>query len=483
MENFSRLQGQTGAALLITLIALVIFSILGLFMTLSATTDLNISDNYESQLQATYAAIAGLNHARALLRGLPFDDPLKGPDGAYDKGTTYMAYAKGYAFRSPLPLLTGQSLNILDPSSDVSGFPDNGLINTGFYESANGTELIPLTGISMVAPNPYGLGSILTSRYFVKVSDNNGDTAEIAGDSQDNPFVDGDGTIIVRSMGIARTMSEVTGLVRRLNSVAVFEARFRRLSTWNLGPALTILGDGVTAAFSGSYEISGGLSPGIGTIDTVPGDTIFLDQIIRAAAGGSGSVSGAGQPNPSVQEIAGQVQSNPDQSLLLDPRYLWDFIHSQSPKWADIFFDGSQNWLSGVPYVGSYDSAKPPNAPGQDPKITVVNGDLQVSDGFSGGGLLIVTGDFSCSGSYAYSGLVLVIGSGNLTASGSGQGIEGGLVAAKLVDVSGTYVFGAPSLSIGNSSRFTSNKDVVKMAIALIPAAQISFREIAGSDP
>ncbi len=483
MENSCKLSGQTGAALLITLVALLIFSLLGLYMTLNATTDLNISDNYENQLQATYAAMAGLNHARALLRGLAFNDLLKGPDGAYDKSTTYMAQAKSYEFRNPLPLLIAQALNILNPASDVLKFQDDGLINTGFFEGSNGIELIPLTGISMAAPNPYGFGSILTSRYFVKVSDNNGEAAEIAGDVQDNPFIDGDGTVIVRSIGVARTMSEVAGLVRRLNSIAVFEARFRRLSTWNPGPALTVLGDGVNAVFSGSYEVSGGLFPGIGTIDTNPGDMVFPDQIIRAAAGGSGIISGAGQPNPSVLEIASQVSSDPDQALLLNPRYLWNFIHNRAPKIADNFFDGSQNWLGGAPYVGSYDSTSPPNAPGQDPKITMVNGDLQVADGFHGGGLLIVTGDFSCSGSYAFSGLVLVIGSGNLTATGSGQGIEGGLFISKLADAGGAIVFGAPSLSISNSSRFASNIDVVKMAIALIPAEQISFREIAGSDP
>ncbi len=484
MKNSFGLPDETGVALLVTLIALLLFSLLGFYMILNATTGLHISDNYESQLQATYAALAGLNHAGALIRGLAFDDLLKGPDGAYNTSPAYLAEAKGYGFRHPLPLTTAHALNIFDPSLDVSGISDDGLISTGFYGGTNGIALIPMTGVSQVAPDPYGSGEILTSRYFVKVADNNGDASEIAGDSDDNPFVDGDGIVIIRSMGVAKTISDVTGLIPRLNSVAVFEARFKRRSTWNPGPALVVLGAGVNASFSGAYEISGGLSPGIGTIDTSPEDGVFPDQIIREAAGVGGSITGGGQPNPSVQEISGPISSNPDQALLLDPRYLRDFIQHQAPRMADYYYDGSQYWPDGsAPYTGSYDITKPVNAPGQDPKITVVNGNLQVTGSFFGGGLLIVTGDLSCSGPYAYNGLVLVIGSGSLIADGSGQGIEGGLFLANLASIGEEIVFGTASLSISGTSRFSSNRDAVKMAIGLIPASQISFREIAGLDP
>jgi hypothetical protein len=52
-----------------------------------------------------------------------------------------------------------------------------------------------------------------------------------------------------------------------------------------------------------------------------------------------------------------------------------------------------------------------------------------------------------------------------------------------LIDQGGAIVFGTPGLSITGTSRFVSNKDAVKMALSLIPVSQISFREIAGSDP
>jgi hypothetical protein len=366
----------------------------------------------------------------------------------------------------------------------MATIPDDGLINTGFYGGVGGTILIPKTGIALFAPNPYGAGTIVTSRYFTKVTDNNGDPSEIAGDPEDNPFIDGDGIIIVRSMGVSKTISENSGLISRRNSVAVFETRLKRLSTWNLGPALVVLGSNVNAAFSGSYEISGGASPGIGAIDTALADSIFPDRIIQLAAGTGGNISGGSLPKPSVSDITGQASGNRDQSLLLDPGYLWDFVYHQAPGIADNYFNGSQNWQSGsAPYLGAYDNSEALNAPGQDARITVVNGDLQITGSISGGGLLIVTGNFSCSGSYSFNGLVLVIGSGGLTADGSGQGIDGGMMIANLQNAGGNITFGTPSISIGGNSRFASNRNAVQMAIGLIPASQISFREIAGTDP
>jgi hypothetical protein len=109
MSNPPRPPDETGVALLIALIALSLFSILGLYMTLNATTGLQISDNHESYIQATYAAHSGLNHARVLLRGLAFNDLLKGPDGAYDENPSYLEEARSFKFRNPVPLAMARS--------------------------------------------------------------------------------------------------------------------------------------------------------------------------------------------------------------------------------------------------------------------------------------------------------------------------------------------------------------------------------------
>ena len=475
---------ESGVALLLTLLALTLLSLLGFFLSFSATTGVKISDNYESQVQATYASLAGLNHARALVRGLAFDGILNGPDGIHDTSIAYMSGARGFEFRNPLPLTTALRVEIADPSPYLSGISDDGWINTGFCEGVSGTPLIPGAGILQESPNPYGPGLVPISRYFVKVSDNNGEASEVAGDAADSPFVDGDGIVIVRSLGIARTIPNAVGGIPRRNSVAVFEARLKRYSTWDPGPALVVIGPQSNARFSGAFEISGGPSPGIGTIDTVPGDAVFPDLAIRAAAGSGEGITGANDPVPSIRDITMQASSNADQRLLLNPGYLWDFVRNRAPRISDSFHEGNQSWVGGAaPYLGSCDASKPWNTQGQDPRITVVHGDLEMSGDISGGGLLVVTGNFSYSGSFVFSGLIIVAGSGQFTAAGAGAGIEGCIIVANLISAGGSITFGSSGISIGANSRIVSNRESVRMAIGLIPASQISFREIAGSDP
>jgi hypothetical protein len=470
--------------LILALLILVLLSLLGLFMSISATTSVQISDNYEAELQATYAALAGVNHARVLLRGVEFDALLKGPDGFFDPGAVYQAEAKSYRFRMPLPLAIARTLSIADPAADVATIPDDGIMSTGVYAATAGIALIPKEGISQPVPNPYGAGAITSARYFVKVTDNNGESSETSGDTADSPSRDGDGIVIVRSMGVSKTMSERLGAILQQNSVAVFETRLKRLSTWRLGSALVALGSQVIADFDGAFEIAGGAFPGIATVDTDPTDGIFPDQILRGAVAGVGSITGGGIADPSIRDVTRQVSQDGDQARLLQPGYLWEFAFNKAPRLADSFFSGNQDWLgASAPYLGSYNPAEPSNAPDQDPRITVVNGDLRVSNGVSGGGLLIVTGSFSCSGSFSYSGLILVIGSGNLMLTGTGAVIEGGLFTANLLNSGGSIVFGASRISINGNSRVNSNDGALRMAISLIPPTQLSFREIAGSDP
>ncbi len=475
------ISNESGSALLLTLVAILLLSLLGLFIAIDANTGVKISDNYETQVQATYAALAGLNHARALIRGIPIDDLLKGPDGVYNNTPAYLIQARKFDFRNALPLATLYGLDVSSPIISTTGIFDDGIISTGFYNGVDGTALIPLAGIGLQAANPYGAGMLVTARYFVKVTDNNGEASELSGDSSDNPFLDGDGVVISRSIGVSRTFSETVGPVARLNSIAVFEARFKRILAFDVGPALVVLGSKVNASFSGTYEIWGDKFAGVGTIDTDLADSSMPDATIASAAGLSGNITGGGWPAPSVQDISAAVFSSNSKSPLMNPQFLWDFVYTRAPRFADFFFSGNQHWSGGAaPYGGAYDIAKPWNAPGQDPKVTVVHGDLTIDGNYSGGGLLIVTGALSYSGHFAFNGLVLAMGSGVVNADGLGPGIQGGLIAAALA---GKTSFGSPTISIGAASKIFSNGDAVKTAASLIPVSQISFREITGLDP
>jgi hypothetical protein len=75
-----------------------------------------------------------------------------------------------------------------------------------------------------------------------------------------------------------------------------------------------------------------------------------------------------------------------------------------------------------------------------------------------------------------------VIGSGRLSLSGQTE-IAGSIYVANVIRENGNLRFGATALSIGGDAKIFADKKAVQMALELLPASQISFREIAGSDP
>ncbi len=67
------------------------------------------------------------------------------------------------------------------------------------------------------------------------------------------------------------------------------------------------------------------------------------------------------------------------------------------------------------------------------PQVNVVQGDLNVSGGLTGAGILLVTGTLTMSGNPSYDGLILVIGKGALVKNGGGNGtVDGAMLVANL---------------------------------------------------
>jgi hypothetical protein len=478
---------EEGLATLIALIALAIFSLLSFYMAFGAKTELRISDNHESEVQATFAARAGLTHARELIRGLQYNDLLCGPDGAFNNTAGYLSAARTFAFRNPVPWATARTLNILSPASSLTGLADDGLVNTGKYNTTNGTPLVPLTGIAETAPNPYGAGTITTARYFVKVTDNNGEVTE-----DNNPFNDVDNIIIVRSMGVAQTISQtIAGTVRR-NSVAVVETRFRMRTTFDLDAPFVVEGPDVAPSapnlFNGvPFDIKGGAAnPGIGVIDTNTGDTTSAVDTFKGALSKNQEKNITGStPSPSIVDITSTILPGTDAALLEDPAYLLNFVNNIVPAFADNVFQGNQHWdATNAPNLGNYDYTKPANDPTQNPRVTYVNGDLSVSGNVSGGGLLVVTGKFDGNGRFTFNGLVLVIGKGEVDFGGLNLGLHGGLFVANVSAASGTATFGVPKVTLGGNSDIIIDSNGIDMGVRQIAPEQIGYREINSSlDP
>ncbi len=120
------------------------------------------------------------------------------------------------------------------------------------------------------------------------------------------------------------------------------------------------------------------------------------------------------------------------------------------------------------------------------PKITFVNGDLSVTGGITGAGMLVVTGSLAMGGSVNFDGLVLVIGAGDFWAHGMNRGIHGGLIVANLTQVGGAWTFGVSTVFDirGNSNIASYDGSLANMGNGLLPLKQLSFREIpSGIDP
>jgi hypothetical protein len=482
---------EDGMAVLVAIAALAMFSLIGLYMAFSATTELRVSDNFESRVQANSAAQAGLQHARELLKGLNHTDLLVGPDGTYNNSASYLTQSRAASSRNPLGWALGRSVDISNPS--ITGVADDGIMNTGFYAGANGTSLVPQSGLAYTAPNPYGSGDVILSRYFVKVSDNSGDVTELAADPLDNPFVDGDGIVIIRSMGIAQTIRETGGGAVRANSVVVYEGRYKSRSTFNLDSPLLIEGDHVLPSQSNmwngnAFAINGGANPGLSTIDTniLNLNSPMADVRGYMAKNQYNNLQGAGLI-PSITDITAAVSADEDKSLLLDPNYLYNFAMYTVPQFADSIFVGNQSWSGGSqPDLGTYDYTKPYNDPSQNPKTVWVNGDVSMSGNMTGGGLLVVTGKLTCGGSLIYNGLILVIGGGDLDFAGLNNGVHGGIyvVNATKDPVTGTVTFGTPKFSISGNSNITFDSATINMAVRMIPASQLGVREVTSAlDP
>lgn len=487
-----RAAADDGIGLVIAISILTFVSFIGLYMAVGAVTEIRLSDNFEAQIQARAAALGGLHHAQELLPGLSFDGLLRGPDGAYGASASYLSQARSFGFRNPLTWGAAGSIDIEHPAAAFLSLPDDGTISTGRPGGHPAVVLIPQIGIPWVVQNPHGSGLVYLSRYFVKVTDNNGEPPETSGDPANNPFVDGDGVIVVRSMGLSRTLAEPAGTSIRRNSMAVYEARFRRRTTFDLNAPLAIIGSGVEPLSArmfegGAFRIEGGPHhAGIAVCDqdTVDGRNTAGEILAALEAHQAALVRGGGL-TPSVRDDTGKVAVHQDKKLLLDRDYLLRFARGLAPAFADRVFQGSQSWTSGASVIlGRYDPDRSANAPGQDPGVTWIDGDLRVGDGVEGGGMLIVTGRLTISGSFTFSGLILVIGAGELDASGCEGTVNGGVLLAGISGSPGSSAWKVPGLSVGGGCALTFHREAVRTGLALIPASQTSFREITSTiDP
>lgn len=435
-------RNEKGSALLVVMLVAMSLSVLGLGITLLSLDEYSSSAEYENHLKALQIADAGFNATKSALRGKDFTTVLSTPVQIPE----FIAGADdgAFSYRNPLPLLEARSIDFMSRPTRTGSRDIFGL-------------LTPRYGIV-----------IGNGRYFAKVSDNDDGDGDIYSDS--------DSTVVIRVVGIHRSGPGQSFAYESTfrNSVAVIESLVRRDASMNVGSPLTLLGPNVTAEFNGNaFRIEGDSeTPGISVLNDDPdgGDGSAAAQEIynsldtnqrsnvTGASGDFGSL-------PSIRDDTEEMRESEDEELLklMDPEFLAELLE-RIPLIADEIYPDGTELSGGDIELGTRDN----------PQITYVDGDFQLSGSGSGSGLLVVRGTFDYQGAFNYNGLVLVLGQGELVMGGANKSITGGLLLANLTDDG----FGTASLNLSGNSRFYFDGAKIQMAVNLFPLKTLMWREI-----
>lgn len=106
-------------------------------------------------------------------------------------------------------------------------------------------------------------------------------------------------------------------------------------------------------------------------------------------------------------------------------------------------------------------------------KFTFVDGDVELGPGNNGNGFLVVTGNVTMHGDTSFDGVIFVLGGGSVQRSGGGGGtISGGIVVAKFSPVGS---FQAPTFTTdgGGNSLIQYNSNAVANAMRTMPSFQV----------
>lgn len=123
-----------------------------------------------------------------------------------------------------------------------------------------------------------------------------------------------------------------------------------------------------------------------------------------------------------------------------------------------------------------YFTTKPAVANMSNPKqITFVDGDVDLGAGDQGSGLLVVTGKLTTHGNTSFKGVILVLGEGSVERSGGGNGIiSGGIIVAKFDKTSGGFQKPTFFTDGGGNSMLQYDSKAVAEAMSAVPGFSVA---------
>ena len=473
-RQFAGPRRERGAALLIAIFALLLISVVGIALIVSSGTDSALARNYRTSTNAYYAALAGMEEARArLLPANPNYIPLPVTPMPLTQVVYIINPAGGEAVA---PDDTGNPLTYPDTQYRQEFGVDVSTRVVTKYNSVSAVAGLPGPSFKWVRINAV-TERTLGGGTGVDVN-NDGDV-----DSTNPLYFDAENRTVtnVPAPGLIETSNpsytaqqvlEITAYAalpsggnKMLQYIVWPMTVFPRLRVWpqdtnvpTFPAALTLAGNNVlyTGPQTNSFFIRGqdqcstSALPAIGY--TVGGDSSSAN--ISAGATPAPNYQGAPVAPGPPPAPASAPQSFADVHLVMDLNWM-------TPTGLDAVVQDITNNADAVIQGPATPSSFPSGMSATHPMTIVVNGDLNMNGwNNTGYGLLLVTGNFYYDPGATWEGVVLVIGQGNFVSTRGGTGgIDGAVFVAKTRDSAGNLMasLGASSFSQTGPGGVNSN--------------------------
>jgi hypothetical protein len=461
-------QSEAGIALLIAIFVLLLISVVAIAVVVSSGTESALTGNYRSSTGVYYAALAGVEEARARLR----------PNDLNSFQNTWPALFPSSGANLPMATVC----YVLNPSpADNAGamfaaYPDTEYDNEfglGTLAGANvqTTQSVwnkgPLNGLPVAGP----LYKWVRINAVSEKSLNLDVDADGQADSTNPLYYDGANHVFSNNPAVGSQALELTALAVLPNGSQKL-VQYLSASAIIAPPGMQTIGPLFLAGLtiSGSKDSSPIFQP-------PTNNSVYAIQGVNrdcsgnpaagpvAAIGLFGDYSG-GSYNADLTNMINNIPSNlgspptnPQQNYtgntpphaLPDVEYLSTFpANLQSPAQIDAFAQNIiQNAVASFVPAGSASTQQAYlsslNMSPTNPVTVIVNGDLDLTDWTQAGyGLLLVTGTLTYDPATTWNGAVLVIGQGqiNNTAHGLFAQINGAVFVAKTRDAAGNLLTG-----------------------------------------
>lgn len=499
---------QKGSAIVLALILSLLLLALGLGITYSSLNEFVVSEEFEKHQYALTIAEAGLNIVRFDLRGIDLEDATEQAVEMPDFLGTPPPAEGSYAARNPISFREARTIDFSNPPPPAGTRTVRGYLSPPIGQPLNGgrffaritkvTREIHAEMLSGPAfgPEPallfLGNGWLLASTlqpFSMSMLRGLSMPLLLGGphgaddDGGEPPAADGSGEdgneqtfYAIRVIGVYPIVPTNAGVGATRNAIAVIEAFVSRDASFDLGSSVAILGPDTEANFSGnSFDVQGDEThPGITFLFDNPGNdaltsmTSTYDALAHNQQDNVQGADGAYGNGPSMRDDTEVARDDSNMARILDPNFVEAFAAAVA-KFADVRYTDPATHLSGGGIeLGTVEQ----------PKVVYVDGDLILSGGGSGAGLLVVRGDFDYRGAFDYDGLVLVVGSGSVSMSGANKNLVGGMLVANTIESGNGYEFGDATFDLGGNSNLLYDGDKIAMALSQLPLNSMSWREI-----